>query len=572
MFQELVHATDVSIHCGNQEIDWKQLWLAARALQNNSALLETGLTMSTFRSSLDVREGVSSFFTMADTRLRAGGYMSEAYMVICWDLDKVAPAGELSKTGSRPHERLPIRRDLKALEDFERFMRSSFLRDRAAGNAFTFKRMDMLTVLHKTRPFLATNPVDRIYALLGLASDIDVDDPDFRVEYSALQTPAVICHRFAAGLTKRYQGASVLGIAGAYAQANEPDSDFPSWVPDWTTPIRPNDMVASMNLMMHGSVIPDDKEDMRKELLYCAAGNSKMNARFLDQDRTLVVRGARVDTLAYVLKGQLFAPPHIYRDLMSRFAGPEAPAELIEDTLWRTLIANGTSKGEEAPPEYATQYLVYKQRMGSAFVLSLLALAVLFVISLPFTIFIIRLVPLTYFVLIFTITYFTSWDESPLATFVATVLLRTSSLPAILIGCGVLAYRTKEFVIDVVAKIDYKWQYFAGFVMSFRLDSDPNAPRRNGPPECADFMEAFLLLAGKYNLALTAAGFVGLFPLNAKRGDEVFILEGGYTPFVLREQGQEGKYRLVGEAYVHGAMKGELWEVLEPHLKDICIV
>jgi hypothetical protein len=258
-------------------------------------------------------------------------------------------------------------------------------------------------------------------------------------------------------------------------------------------------------------------------------------------------------------------------EVLSRFAGQEANIELIEGALWRTLIANMTSKGEEAPPEYAAQYLIYKQRTGFAFALSLMLMAVSFLVSLPFVIFIIKMVPVTYFVLIFTVIYFTGCDTSPFATIAATILLRNSSIPVVLIGCGVLAYRTKELVLNLVTKIDYKWQYFAGFVMSFSLT--PNTSRQhNRIPECADFMESFLQLAGKYNLGVTVNGFLGLFPLAAKMGDQVILLEGGYAPFVLRKDEEGDGFRLVGEAFVHNAMKGELWEIAKPHLQDIRLV
>ena len=42
----------------------------------------------------------------------------------------------------------------------------------------------------------------------------------------------------------------------------------------------------------------------------------------------------------------------------------------------------------------------------------------------------------------------------------------------------------------------------------------------------------------------------------AEIGDEVFILQGGKTPFVMRN-GDEGTYRLMGPCYLWGAMKGE---------------
>ncbi|KAH6667844.1 heterokaryon incompatibility protein-domain-containing protein [Halenospora varia] len=55
---------------------------------------------------------------------------------------------------------------------------------------------------------------------------------------------------------------------------------------------------------------------------------------------------------------------------------------------------------------------------------------------------------------------------------------------------------------------------------------------------------------------LTCKGHIGLGPRNILPGDVICIFLGGEIPFVLRE-GNNGRYRLVGEAYVHGIMDGE---------------
>lgn len=73
-------------------------------------------------------------------------------------------------------------------------------------------------------------------------------------------------------------------------------------------------------------------------------------------------------------------------------------------------------------------------------------------------------------------------------------------------------------------------------------------------------------------LCVTGGGFLGVVPWGAEVGDEVVVLRGGGTGFVVRglegggekegdvqgkEKGRRGTYRLVGEAYVHGIMGGE---------------
>ncbi|KAI1039028.1 hypothetical protein LB503_007834 [Fusarium chuoi] len=61
-----------------------------------------------------------------------------------------------------------------------------------------------------------------------------------------------------------------------------------------------------------------------------------------------------------------------------------------------------------------------------------------------------------------------------------------------------------------------------------------------------------------YQLAKTEAGMIGLVPLLAEAGDQIYVLNGGAVPFVLRKgkRVRNGR-RLVGECYIHGLMNGE---------------
>jgi hypothetical protein len=61
-----------------------------------------------------------------------------------------------------------------------------------------------------------------------------------------------------------------------------------------------------------------------------------------------------------------------------------------------------------------------------------------------------------------------------------------------------------------------------------------------------------------WKFVITKRGFAGVVPSLSQVDDVVAIMKGGCVPFVLRESGE--KWRLVGECYVHGIMKGEgLW-------------
>lgn len=55
---------------------------------------------------------------------------------------------------------------------------------------------------------------------------------------------------------------------------------------------------------------------------------------------------------------------------------------------------------------------------------------------------------------------------------------------------------------------------------------------------------------------VTAKGHLGLGPDGIKAGDVVALVIGSQVPFVFREI-TDGKYKLIGEAYVDGIMDGE---------------
>ncbi|KAH7170909.1 hypothetical protein EDB81DRAFT_183295 [Dactylonectria macrodidyma] len=69
---------------------------------------------------------------------------------------------------------------------------------------------------------------------------------------------------------------------------------------------------------------------------------------------------------------------------------------------------------------------------------------------------------------------------------------------------------------------------------------------------------------------LSLKGYLGLGPRDIRVGDEIWLLEGGRTPFLLRP-GPTG-YHLVGETYVHGFMRGEGWTPEQRELQQVRIV
>jgi hypothetical protein len=71
-------------------------------------------------------------------------------------------------------------------------------------------------------------------------------------------------------------------------------------------------------------------------------------------------------------------------------------------------------------------------------------------------------------------------------------------------------------------------------------------------------------LFSKYRqFMISELGFLGLLSSEARAGDEIVLFPGGHTPFVLRKR-ENGRYRMVGECFIHGIMSGEAAEDVPP--------
>lgn len=80
----------------------------------------------------------------------------------------------------------------------------------------------------------------------------------------------------------------------------------------------------------------------------------------------------------------------------------------------------------------------------------------------------------------------------------------------------------------------------------------PDVPGRDD-----DFDQTVDMVRSQRELYCATSGHLGVGPRSLCPGDQVWILEGGEVPFVLR-QNEDGKtYTLLGYMYVHGIMHGE---------------
>lgn len=83
---------------------------------------------------------------------------------------------------------------------------------------------------------------------------------------------------------------------------------------------------------------------------------------------------------------------------------------------------------------------------------------------------------------------------------------------------------------------------------------------------CVEYLDAFARLCTGRSFFATKGGRIGVGPRGTRQGDSVVILPNATVPFILRQMEDDLKvHRLVGEAYVHGLMWGEMAkELLDP--------
>ncbi|CAO2651204.1 Nn.00g095010.m01.CDS01 [Neocucurbitaria sp. VM-36] len=96
------------------------------------------------------------------------------------------------------------------------------------------------------------------------------------------------------------------------------------------------------------------------------------------------------------------------------------------------------------------------------------------------------------------------------------------------------------------------------------LHRPPSYPvhRRNDPD--SDKLDTFLsrfhdtVRKKARRLMVTTEGLVGMAPCRAREGDAIVVVFGCSIPLVLRKRGEQEAWQVIGEAYAHGYMNGEV--------------
>ncbi|KAK3312532.1 heterokaryon incompatibility protein-domain-containing protein [Apodospora peruviana] len=406
----------------------------------------------------------------------------------------------------RPFELPGIHNGL-VLENLRRwYRRPGFLSSKGS----TEKMLSLEDTLKLCMRFESTWDVDRIYALLGVASDSSFLGiiPDYRQGRTKQVFTSVAVRLIAKQLVKNGNPFSVLRLAGTGHQ-NQKVKGLPSWVPDWTCQIQ-TCLLSHANREYTYHASGDTAADVKfsKEGLLCKGvvfGKITAVSDVFTADPKEGVASQFLDAYKMVLT-QLGATP-------SRYKEAEVPGVNLE--FWRTIIGDMSPDARPAAPKFLFDLI--ETIMGNE-IMEIRAAA---------------------------------------AAAAATSTTTTAEPDEDDDHSSESAEHKKNWrlLMQVVSNPDNTFNHM---LMTDLSHANPNhkggftdilgAKKRPNP-----WLEYPLFALGR-RICVTDDGYMGLVPAGTKTGDRIAVFAGAKTPHVIRSV---LRHLLVGECYVHGMMDGE---------------
>jgi hypothetical protein len=195
------------------------------------------------------------------------------------------------------------------------------------------KSMTLFSLLRSTRTYKATDPRDKLYALLGLATDPEITalEPDYN-------KPVTVVYQDLVRFMLSTQGSLDIITSGRISLS---ENGNPSWLPTWK---------ASDNLL------PLIAEEMAEDP-YKAAGESSAAVNMSQFPDVLQTKGVCADKVSY-LGGSV----QIAQERMAAIQRWEYIATEFfhfrksQDDFWRTIVADKTDTGHRAEAEFGKAF------------------------------------------------------------------------------------------------------------------------------------------------------------------------------------------------------------------------
>lgn len=427
-----------------------------------------------------------------------------------------------------------------------------------------------ILVLMMGRGTDASNPRDNVYALLGLTKELintrqpstDGRGPFGQLALSQLPVPDYkkpverVYSDFATCVLECTQNLLLLSLVEDRSDRRSAGlaNSLPSWVPDLSVPLLPFPMVMEVNAAR-----------------WNAAGPGSTGQGISLDDKYLLVNGAYFDTIAGVAdpfhelesSHNWLSVLHLVRPLIG-LPYPASGGHYAE-ALWRTIIADSDKRRIERGRRQSPADPVLGQAFGEWLVSKLIPLRFAALdkfgaqsyLSMNW-----KLVQETW----------NQFCDDPSA-------LRTD-MESYKNGVA----ERHDLHQTVKERLDARWQRKEEFAELYRAISAaltdisqadpsgvvpppdkvlsvlvaPDSGEKKGAYTRIDTFTATTKgITGSRRLFVTRAGYLGITAEAAQLKDQLWILPGTSVPFTLRPVQSSGRFQVIGEAYVHGIMRGE---------------
>lgn len=373
--------------------------------------------------------------------------------------------------------------------------------------------------------YKATDPRDRIYSVLGLATDRSLADPP-RYQDSVVKVYSSLAKSF----IEHHKSLDIICLADRFNRyAVKPPilPALPSWVPDWRALIKPwvVPVIASQSGGQHiGNFRPLSLLGSDQDLFAAGRCENSLQVSFSADLQSLTCNGILIDRIDGI--GGLKV---VHRDLNGKNDGPAEIHECINATAIRNIPMTSAAVSDspiqtDLDPDLASTYmdhiarclLLNRQDRYLSYKLPLeysyqeFQTFCLAAIETPS-----ELHP-----------QFLDWFERN-----RSLHIRTYSLEQICKTAKPLKSSIKVDLADSMANE-------RGFLSRFR-DTTEWMTRR---------------------LMTTNEGHIGMVPCRARKGDQVWVLPGCSIPLILRKWENKQSFQVIGECYLHGYMNGEAQE------------
>ncbi|KAI1738936.1 heterokaryon incompatibility protein-domain-containing protein [Xylaria scruposa] len=374
---------------------------------------------------------------------------------------------------------------------------------------------NLLSLLHRYRWCRASNPRDKIYGILGLASKGPSDpkvEPNYKIDiYTCYRDTTLEIMRASGNLDILQLCPRPRNLKIPELLKNDPRPlELPSWVPDFSYDIEwmsdqrstPDMELYTLRCRLEGT----------EGLIFTASGNSQCYPEF---DGTLTLQGIMFDTISD--RSEILEGISPYRK--SRLSqGIEAMRPLVNFdrdkgmSVWQVIATTTCNSAEllydmvQTSQEYNTDIKALRKWKEFAF----------------------------------------SLGHYP----------TNESLETVFYSTMVQGHLNGD-IEECIAKLKKSWQR----IMK-RIHGLGRLPGIIGGLACLFSLVTPNMFPGGYTcnqrLAKTSKGYLALVSYDTEIGDKVALLAGGKTPFVIRGDGH-GRWKLIRDCYIEGVMRGEQW-------------